>query len=105
MWSGLRKYQDRGLAVIAVHSKQDAEKVGAFLAKKPLAIPVAVDTGETAKRYGVESWPSFVLIDRAGNVVAAPSNLPPSEAKIEKLLPVLAVEGLRGGVPLLTHCG
>jgi beta-lactamase regulating signal transducer with metallopeptidase domain/thiol-disulfide isomerase/thioredoxin len=81
-----RKYQDRGLAVIAVHTQQDAEKVGEFLAKKPLALPVAVDTGETAKRYGVESWPSFVLIDRAGKVVAPPSNTPPSEAKIEELL-------------------
>jgi thiol-disulfide isomerase/thioredoxin len=81
-----KKYQDRGLAVIAVHSKQDAVKVGEFLAKKPLAVPVAVDTGETAKRYGVQSWPTYVLIDRAGNVVAAPSNLPPSEVKIEELL-------------------
>jgi thiol-disulfide isomerase/thioredoxin len=81
-----RKYQDRGLAVIAVHSKQDAEKLSEFLAKQPLALPVAVDTGETAKRYGVQSWPTYVLIDRAGKVVAAPSNAPPSEAKIEELL-------------------
>ena len=81
-----RKYHDRGLTVIAVHSQQDAEKVGEFLAKKPLAIPVAVDTGETIKRYGVQSWPTYVLIDRAGKVVAEPSNMVPSEAKIEALL-------------------
>jgi thiol-disulfide isomerase/thioredoxin len=81
-----RKYRDRGLAVIAVHTKQDAEKIGEFLAKQPLAVPVAVDTGETARRYGVQAFPSYVLIDRAGNVVAAPSNSPPKEAKIEELL-------------------
>jgi thiol-disulfide isomerase/thioredoxin len=81
-----RKYKDRGLAVIAVHSKQDAEKLGAFLAKQPLAIPIAVDTGETTKRYAVQSWPTYVLIDRSGKVVASPSNSPPSAAKIEELL-------------------
>ncbi len=41
---------------------------------KPLPFPILLDTsGRTVKNYGIESWPTAVLIDPEGRVVEFPS--------------------------------
>jgi beta-lactamase regulating signal transducer with metallopeptidase domain/thiol-disulfide isomerase/thioredoxin len=79
-------YGDRGLVAITVHSAQAATELGKFLERRPLALPIAVDTGATAKSYAVQSWPTYFLIDKSGKVAWGNSAAPPSEQKIEELL-------------------
>jgi thiol-disulfide isomerase/thioredoxin len=81
-----KKYAERGLVVIGVHSEQGADSVGEFLEKEPLSFPIAVDTGKTAKSYGVNSWPTYFLIDKSGKSKWGFSANLPSEAQIEELL-------------------
>jgi thiol-disulfide isomerase/thioredoxin len=80
------KYKDRGLVVIGVHSAQGGEEVLSYLNKQPLPFPIAVDTGETAKRYGVVGLPAYFLIDKSGKAQWGFSPRPPSDAQIEALL-------------------
>lgn len=55
-------------ALVGVHTKSKAAELPAFLEKRPSRYPVCVDTGETARRYGVAYFPTYVLIDRAGTI-------------------------------------
>ena len=80
------KYKDLGLIVIGVHSESGAEDVPAFLEKQPLSFPIAIDTGGTAKSYGVEGLPAYFLIDKSGKCSSGSSNHPPSAKQIEELL-------------------
>ena len=70
--------------LIAVHSEMQGEKVEQFLTKTPFNVPIAIDTGETARAYGVEMWPTYVLIDRSGHVVRA--GAVPRAEDVKKLL-------------------
>lgn len=45
-----------------------------------------VDSGETAKRYALSGLPTYVLVDQEGKVVRGPSNQPPTEEEIRRLL-------------------
>jgi len=80
------KYKDRGLMVVGVHSAQGAESVAACLANHSCSFPVAVDTGDTATRYGVEGFPSYFLIDKSGKQTWKFGHEPPHEEQIENLL-------------------
>jgi thiol-disulfide isomerase/thioredoxin len=80
------KFKDRGLVVIGVHTTRQSDKLYEFLKARKVSFPVAIDRGETATRYGVESWPTYLLIDRAGKVVWGFSNEPPTADRIEQLL-------------------
>ena len=80
------KFKDRGLVVIGVHTTRQSDKLDEFLKARKVSFPVAIDRGETATRYGVESWPTYLLIDRAGKVVWGFSNEPPTVDRIEQLL-------------------
>lgn len=90
--SHLRRFADRGLVVVGIHGAAPNEVVGPGLAAQSALFPVGVDRGETAKRYAVNAPPTYVLIDRAGNVAWGShfeefSNpAPPTEAQIEELL-------------------
>jgi thiol-disulfide isomerase/thioredoxin len=81
-----QKYKDRGLIVIGVHSAQGAQSVAAFLANHAYAFPVAIDTGATADRFGVEGFPTYFLIDKSGQQIWKFGHEPPSEQQIENLL-------------------
>lgn len=80
------KYKDRGLIVIGVHSAQGSDRAAGFLAKYPYSFPIALDTGDTARRYGVERWPSYVLIDKSGQQRMGLAHEPPRDDLIENLL-------------------
>lgn len=72
-------------ALVGVHTKAKAAELPAFLEKRPSRYPVCVDTGETARRYGVAYFPTYVLIDRAG-VIQSVGDDPPSLRTLRALL-------------------
>ncbi len=59
-----KKHKDEGLVVIAIHSAEGADDVDAFVAKRGYTLPIAVDEGASAQRYGIWSFPQSVLLDR-----------------------------------------
>jgi peroxiredoxin len=81
-----QKYKDRGLVVIGVHSANNAEKLQAILEEKKITFPVVHDRGPTAEHYGIDAWPTYFLIDKAGKVVWGFLHNPPEEKQIEELL-------------------
>jgi cytochrome c biogenesis protein CcmG/thiol:disulfide interchange protein DsbE len=81
-----KKYKDRGLVVIGVHSAQGSTDVEKFLQKNGVTFPTAIDNGDSATRYTVMGWPTYFLINKTGNVVWGFSNELPTESQIDKLL-------------------
>lgn len=69
-----RKYKDRGVAVVAVHSPETEEEasldaLGKFIADNDIEYPVVTDNTFTMwNRYRVQFWPSTFVIDRDGVV-------------------------------------
>jgi thiol-disulfide isomerase/thioredoxin len=72
-----RKYRDRGLTLIGIHTPEfppyagehDRGNVEWALAQYDIRYPNAQDNdSRTWDLYGIRFWPSFVLIDKRGNV-------------------------------------
>ena len=59
-----KKHKDEGLVVIAIHSAEGADDVDAFIAERGYTLPIAVDVGASAQRYGIWNFPQSVLLDR-----------------------------------------
>ena len=59
-----KKHKDEGLVVIAIHSAEGADDVDAFVAERGYTLPIAVDEGASAQRYGIWNFPQSVLLDR-----------------------------------------
>ena len=59
-----KKHKDQGLVVIAIHSAEGADDLAAFVAERGYTLPIAVDEGASAQRYGIWSFPQSVLLDR-----------------------------------------
>ena len=59
-----KKHKDQGLVVIAIHSAEGADDVDAFVAERGYTLPIAVDEGASAQRYGIWNFPQSVLLDR-----------------------------------------
>lgn len=67
-----QKFKDRGVVVLGIHSKRDADKMEEAARTLKMAYPTAKDiNGKSEAAYGVEFWPFYVLVDREGNVRAA----------------------------------
>jgi thiol-disulfide isomerase/thioredoxin len=80
------KYADRGLAVVGVHSSQDAETCADYVKEHNLTFPVAVDSGNTAEAFAIGAWPSYFLVDRSGRLVSSYTSELPTPDQIETLL-------------------
>ena len=72
-----RKYRDQGLTLIGIHTPEfppyagehDRANVESALRKYGIEYPNAQDNdSKTWELYGIRYWPSFVLIDRRGNI-------------------------------------
>ena len=64
-----KKYKDQGLVVIGVSMDDDGWKsVRPYLAQKHLNYPVVIGSQSLAARYGLESMPLTLLIDRSGKI-------------------------------------
>lgn len=75
-----------GLQVIGVHSREAADRLDAFLKRRPFSIPLAIDGGaDTQKLYAVYMWPTYVVIDKKGTIRYRGSELP-SETLLTQLL-------------------
>jgi len=65
-------YQERkgkGFEILAVNGDEDRAAMVTYLRERPLTFPVLVDAkNRAARRFGVESLPTSVLIDRRGRV-------------------------------------
>jgi thiol-disulfide isomerase/thioredoxin len=65
------RYKDRGLAVVGVNTSDEDGLAGAYAAKKHLGFPMVYDEGNTiAKRYGVSTLPTLIVVSKTGKIVA-----------------------------------
>ena len=78
------RYRDQGFIVIALHSANMADNLDDFVSQHDYPFPIALDTGETSRRYGVEGIPHYILIGR-DNRIALVNELP-TEEQIKALL-------------------
>ena len=78
------RYRDQGFIVIALHSADRADNLDTFVGRHDYPFPIAFDTGETARRYGVGGIPHYILIGR-DNRIALVDELP-TEEQIKALL-------------------
>jgi len=73
------KYEPRGVVFLSLHTPGEEEDiVRRFLSLKKMSVPFALDrsrekdddnkNGVTAERYGVNGYPTVVLIDRTGKI-------------------------------------
>ena len=63
------KFADKGLVVIGLHTTQAEDQLEEFLGKTKVPYPIAVDDqDQTTKAFGINNFPSIVLIDRDGVV-------------------------------------
>ena len=93
-------YADRGLSIIAVHdnslrtvSELEAEIDEArqlYWGRRDLPFPVGIDTGQgrgaAHGAYGVNEWPTTIVIDRAGNVAGKLSPWGALQRELPRLL-------------------
>ena len=81
------RYQDQGFIVISLHAAYMADNLDDFVGQHDYAFPIALDTGETYRRYGLDPGgpiPHYILIDR-DNRIALVNELP-TEEQVEALL-------------------
>lgn len=65
------KYQGQGLEIVGVNVDAKRDDADKFLGQTPARFTVAFDAkADSAKRYGVKSMPTSVLIGRDGKVIA-----------------------------------
>jgi cytochrome c biogenesis protein CcmG/thiol:disulfide interchange protein DsbE len=66
-----RRYEKRGLVVMGVNVDDPPEIIKAYASQKGLSYPMVADVNhEASVKYGVQSIPSMVVIDRQGQVLA-----------------------------------
>ena len=82
-----KKHKDEGLVVIAIHSAEGADDLDAFIAERGYTVPIAVDAGASAQRYGVWTFPQSVLLDRKCRLAwISEDGKTPSQAPLNYLL-------------------
>jgi len=97
------KYHDQPLVVVGVHSgkfdhEKDAANIRAAVLRNRIVHPVAVDNDFAIwNRFGVNSWPTFVLIDATGKAVARFSGEGQRE-RLDQAIAKLLAEGKAAGV-------
>lgn len=65
-----REFEDRGLVILAISMRESAGEVAAWLKKHPISPPVLLDgDGAATQAYRATATPTFVLVDRAGQLV------------------------------------
>lgn len=75
------------IVFIGMHSETSGwDKAPAMVEDREINYPVALDSGDTAKAYGINSFPTYIIIDRTGMIRAA--GVVPSAVKtiVEELI-------------------
>ena len=81
------RYRDQGFIVIGLHAAYMADNLDDFVSQHDYAFPIALDTGETYRRYGLDLGgpiPHYILIGR-DNRISLVNDLP-TEEQIKALL-------------------
>lgn len=90
-----RKYKDKGLVVIGIHSPETTFERDVEALKKQMEVlkvdfPVLTDNKkQNWKAYEAENWPAYYLIDREGNIafnILGPGVEGQLENKIKELI-------------------
>lgn len=63
-----KKYKEKGVQLVALSQDKSVDLVSRFVQDKKISYPVAVDNG-TVDRYGIEAYPTIVVINHQGKVV------------------------------------
>jgi cytochrome c-type biogenesis protein len=64
-------YRADGFAIVAVNNQETLDQITEFRAELEVTFPMALDeNGAIQQLYGVRSYPSTVLIDRDGEIIA-----------------------------------
>jgi thiol-disulfide isomerase/thioredoxin len=69
-----RRYRDRGLTIVGVHTPETDSEYSLDNVRKQvpalgIKYPVVTDNDyETWKAYGVEAWPTIVVLDKQGHI-------------------------------------
>ena len=77
-------FKGQPFTLIGVHYSE-APHVEMYLHDQGIQFPVAIDNGDTFKRFGIVTIPTYILLDKQGNVRST-GNEPPSKEKIAELL-------------------
>lgn len=81
-----RRFQGDGLVVLGVNTHDEEGLAEAFGKRLGLTYPLVFDTSSrVARAYGVDSFPTLVLVDREGKVSAVRVGTT-DEAELERLL-------------------
>jgi thiol-disulfide isomerase/thioredoxin len=81
------KYKDKGLIVLGVCASRGQEKMGQVVQNKGVAYPSARDAGNASTAAWKIMWyPTYIAVDRKGNVRAIGLQPDHVEAVVEKLL-------------------
>ncbi len=70
-----KKYKDKGLAVLGIHSPETTFERDTEALKKQMKVlkvdfPVLTDNAkQNWKAYKVENWPAYYIIDKDGNII------------------------------------
>jgi hypothetical protein len=79
-------YKGKNFVIVAVHTKHSADKMPDFLQKQGIEYAVCVDeNGNTAKKYKIEGYPTYVVLDKKG-VVQSVGHVAPSHEDVDALL-------------------
>lgn len=63
------RFAAEGFEVLAVNYQEGPARIGAFMQKMNLSLPVVRDTdGSVARQWGARVFPASYLIDRSGNI-------------------------------------
>jgi peroxiredoxin len=71
-----REAQQSGVVFVGVSVDDDVRAAARVQQSWPITYPVAIDDGTVHRGYGVSLLPTFVLIDRDGNVKRVSSGVP-----------------------------
>ena len=67
-----QRYADQGLVIIGVHTQRGGENMAAVAEQAGIPYPLALDhRGATVRNYGVDRFPGYYLVDRAGSLRVA----------------------------------
>lgn len=71
-----REASQNGVVFVGVSVDDDARAAARVQQSWPISYPVTIDDGSVHRGYGVSLLPTFVLIDRDGNVKRVSSGVP-----------------------------
>ncbi len=90
MIDAYREYHDRGFEIVAITADPDRKKLEEFIQQEQIPWVTLYETFDTrpqpmARRYGVMSYPTGILVDREGKVVSVRALGDELDRQLEKL--------------------